>query len=274
MEHDAFLSLRALRKTYQIRHGLFARQAALVALDDVDLSISRGVSYGLVGESGSGKSTLARAIMRLLPLDSGSIQLDGVDLLALKGQALRQMRRRFQMVFQDPYASLNPRMKVGDIVGEGLLIHGIGNATERRTRVRDMLGRVGLGPESMERYPHQFSGGQRQRIGIARALVLQPDLLVCDEPVSALDVSIQAQILLLLQSLRREMNLTLLFISHDLRVIHHMCDEVAVMQAGRIVERGPVDEVYAMPRSDYTRALLAAVMPPTRPQAAHYDKTL
>ncbi|WP_051180735.1 ATP-binding cassette domain-containing protein [Thermithiobacillus tepidarius DSM 3134] len=265
MVSDAFLSLRGLRKCYQVRSGrLGLEKKTLMALDGVDLSIPRGGSCGLVGESGSGKSTLARAVMRLLSLDGGEIRFDGVDLLQLRGSELRRMRRRLQMVFQDPFASLNPRMRVGDIVEEGLVIHRLGNASQRRAAVREMLARVGLGDDALDRYPHQFSGGQRQRIGIARALVLKPDLLVCDEPVSALDVSIQAQILTLLQSLREELNLTLLFISHDLRVVRHMCEQVAVMRSGRIVEQGPVEQVYAHPQSEYTRTLLSAVVPHAR----------
>ncbi|MEK8090689.1 ATP-binding cassette domain-containing protein [Thermithiobacillus plumbiphilus] len=262
MVDKPLLSLRDLRKVYHLSSGFLGmRRQELLALDDVSLDIPRGTAFGLVGESGSGKSTLARAVMRLLPLDGGSIEFDGVDLLRLKGAELRRFRSRIQMVFQDPYASLNPRMRIGDIVGEGLLVHGIGTRASRRTMVCEMLERVGLGADVLNRYPHQFSGGQRQRIGIARALVLKPELLVCDEPVSALDVSIQAQILTLLQNLSREMHLTMLFISHDLRVIRHMCQSMAVMQTGRILEQGPVDRIYAAPQSDYTRALLAAVLP-------------
>lgn len=256
------LRVTGLCKHYNVGGGAMGlHKTRLQALDAVDLSIPRGLAYGLVGESGSGKSTLARAIMRLLPVDAGEIWLDGVDWLALKGEALRSQRQRVQMVFQDPFASLNPRMRVGEIVGEGLLIHRRGDAGQRRDAVVEMLTKVGLGPEALQRYPHQFSGGQRQRIGIARALILKPELLICDEPVSALDVSIQAQILTLLKSLRQEMNLTMLFISHDLRVIRHVCDQVAVMQFGRILERGPVDAVYQQPQSDYTRTLLAAAAP-------------
>jgi len=257
---DAILTARGLSKTYKQRSGRFGFGTTLVkALDDVSLSVPAGKTLAVVGESGSGKSTLARCLLQLQPLDAGEVEFEGRNLAALSGADLRAARRHLQMVFQDPFASLNPRMKVDEIVGEGLVIHGLGNADERRERVLRMLLRVGLGEADMHKYPHQFSGGQRQRIGIARALVLEPRLVVCDEPVSALDVSIQAQILLLLKELQQEMGLSYLFISHDLRVVRHVADEVAVMHRGRVVEHGAVTQLYADPQQEYTRNLLNAI---------------
>ncbi len=260
MNGDIILGARGLSKAYRQRSGRFGFGSSLVkALDDVSLEIARGTTLAVVGESGSGKSTLARCLLQLQPLDAGQVLFEGVDLAALDGARLRAARRHIQMVFQDPFASLNPRMKVGDIVGEGLLIHGMGDAEERRDRVLRMLRRVGLGAADMQKYPHEFSGGQRQRIGIARALVLEPRLVVCDEPVSALDVSIQAQILLLLKELQQEMGLSYLFISHDLRVVRHIADTVAVMYGGRVVEQGAAERIYLDPQQEYTRNLLNAI---------------
>jgi oligopeptide transport system ATP-binding protein len=257
---NIIISAKGLTKTYKQRSGRFGFGATLVkALDDVSVSVKQGATLAVVGESGSGKSTLARCLLQLQPLDAGEVTFDGRNLAALSGKELRSARRHLQMVFQDPFASLNPRMKVGDIVGEGLLIHKIGDAQERREKVVRMLQRVGLGMADMAKYPHEFSGGQRQRIGIARALVLEPKLVVCDEPVSALDVSIQAQILLLLKELQQEMGLSYLFISHDLRVVRHVAEEVAVMYRGRIVEQGKVDQLYADPQHEYTRNLLNSI---------------
>jgi peptide/nickel transport system ATP-binding protein/oligopeptide transport system ATP-binding protein len=259
-ERTAILAARGLSKTYRQRSGRFGFGTTLVkALDDVSLTVKQGATLAVVGESGSGKSTLARCLLQLQPLDAGVVEFEGRNLAALTGAELRASRRHLQMVFQDPFASLNPRMKVGDIVGEGLLIHRLGNAEERRAKVARMLRRVGLGEADMEKYPHEFSGGQRQRIGIARALVLEPRLVVCDEPVSALDVSIQAQILLLLKELQQEMGLSYLFISHDLRVVRHVADEVAVMHRGRVVEQGDVETLYANPQQEYTQNLLNAI---------------
>lgn len=257
---DFILAARGLSKTYKQRSGRFGFGTTLVkALDDVDVSVRQGGTLAVVGESGSGKSTLARCLLQLQPLDAGAVEFEGRDLAALSGAELRATRRHLQMVFQDPFASLNPRMKVGEIVGEGLLIHQLGNADERREKVLRMLQRVGLDAADMGKYPHEFSGGQRQRIGIARALVLEPKVVVCDEPVSALDVSIQAQILLLLKELQQEMGLSYLFISHDLRVVRHVADDVVVMHRGRVVEQGGVEQVYADPQQEYTRNLLNSI---------------
>ena len=260
MRTDIILSASGLIKTYRQRSGRFGFGATIIkALDDVSISVKQGGTLAVVGESGSGKSTLARCLLQLQPLDAGEVLFEGRDLAALSGKELRAVRRNLQMVFQDPFASLNPRMKVGDIVGEGLVIHGLGDAQERRVKAVRMLERVGLAASDMGKYPHEFSGGQRQRIGIARALVLQPKVVVCDEPVSALDVSIQAQILLLLKELQHEMGLSYVFISHDLRVVRHVADEVVVMHRGRVVEQGAVEDLYANPRQEYTQNLLNAI---------------
>lgn len=257
---NVILSAQHLTKTYRQRSGRFGFGHKLVkALDDVSISIKAGSTLAIVGESGSGKSTLARCLLQLLPLDAGTVEFQGKDLATLSGDELRATRRNLQMVFQDPFASLNPRMKVGEIVGEGLLIHGLGNAQERGAKVLQMLERVGLSAADMNKYPHEFSGGQRQRVGIARALVLQPELVICDEPVSALDVSIQAQILLLLKELQREMGLSYLFISHDLRIVRHVADEVAVMHNGKIIEQGGVEAIYSAPQQAYTQNLLNSI---------------
>jgi oligopeptide transport system ATP-binding protein len=265
---DTILSAQGLTKTYKQRSGrLGFGSTTIKALDDVAIAVKQGSTLAVVGESGSGKSTLARCLLQLQPLDAGEVHFEGRNLATLNGGELRSARRRLQMVFQDPFASLNPRMKVGEIVGEGLLIHGLGNAVERRESVARMLQRVGLNASDMQKYPHEFSGGQRQRIGIARALVLEPRLVVCDEPVSALDVSIQAQILLLLKELQQEMGLSYLFISHDLRVVRHMADEIVVMHRGRIVEQGEIAQIYADPQQEYTRKLLNSI--PGQHRLAH-----
>jgi oligopeptide/dipeptide ABC transporter ATP-binding protein len=254
---------RGLRKYFPVRGGLFGRARAWVrAVEDVSLAIRAGETLGLVGESGCGKSTLGRLLLRLIEPSEGDVLFEGRSLLGIAPRELRGLRRHMQIVFQDPYGSLNPRMRVKTIVGEGLLIHGIGTRRERRERVRELLGLVGLAPESEERYPHEFSGGQRQRIGIARALAVGARFVVADEPVSALDVSIQAQILNLLQDLRQRLGLTMLFVSHDLRIIEHVSDRVAVMYLGRIVESGTRAQIYSGARHPYTRALLAAVPVP------------
>lgn len=257
---DDILIARNLVKTYSQRTGRFGFGVTQVkALNDVSLNLGKGSTLAVVGESGSGKSTLARCLLQLQPLDSGEVLFQGQDLSKLAPQALREMRKNLQMVFQDPFASLNPRMRIGAIVGEGLLIHGLGNPAEQQKKVIAMLKRVGLTEADMQKYPHEFSGGQRQRIGIARALVLHPQVVICDEPVSALDVSIQAQILMLLKELQQEMSLSYIFISHDLRVVRHIADEMVVMYHGEVVERGKVSEVYTAPQHAYTRKLLAAI---------------
>ena len=257
---EAVLTANNLVKTYTQRSGKFGFGSTLVkALDNVSINLRAGSTLAVVGESGSGKSTLARCLLQLQPLDSGEVLFAGQDLSRLSGSELRSVRKNLQMVFQDPFASLNPRMRVGEIVGEGLLIHGLGSRAEQLKKVVAMLKRVGLTEADMQKYPHEFSGGQRQRIGIARALVLQPKVVVCDEPVSALDVSIQAQILLLLKELQAEMALSYLFISHDLRVVRHIADDIVVMYQGKVVEQGAVVDIYGQPQHEYTRKLLAAI---------------
>lgn len=254
------LEARHLVKEYKQRSGNFGfGQKAIRALDDVSIALEKGSTLAVVGESGSGKSTLARCLLQLHPFDSGEVLFQGQSLAQLDSKGLRQARKNLQMVFQDPFASLNPRMRVGDIVAEGLLVHGLGSATERLQKVQQMLERVGLQADDVKRYPHQFSGGQRQRIGIARALVLEPEVVVCDEPVSALDVSVQAQILLLLKTLQKEMKLSYIFITHDLRVVRHVADQVVVMNKGKIVEQGDVNAIYQSPQQSYTKELLKAI---------------
>ena len=257
------VEVRDVHKHFPIGSGLFGRGRARVhAVEGVSLAICAGETLGLVGESGCGKSTLGRLMLRLLEPTSGDVLFDGRSLLTLTPRELRAMRRQMQIIFQDPYGSLNPRMRVASIVGEGLDIHRLGTRHERRARVAELLELVGLPPDAAGRYPHEFSGGQRQRIGIARALAVGPRFIVADEAVSALDVSIQAQILNLLQDLQRRLGLTLLFIAHDLRVVEHMSDRVAIMYLGRIVECGPRAEIYRNPRHPYTRTLLSAVPVP------------
>ena len=257
------VEVRDVHKHYPIGGGLFGRARARVhAVEGVSLAIRAGETLGLVGESGCGKSTLGRLMLRLLEPTSGDVLFDGRSLLTLSPRELRAMRRQMQIIFQDPYGSLNPRMRVASIVGEGLAIHRLGTRRERRARVAELLELVGLPPDAGGRYPHEFSGGQRQRIGIARALAVGPRFIVADEAVSALDVSIQAQILNLLQDLQQRLGLTLLFIAHDLRVVEHMSDRVAIMYLGRIVECGPREEIYRNPRHPYTRTLLSAVPVP------------
>ena len=241
------------------REGLFGKPGQLHAVDGVSFEIGRGRTLGLVGESGSGKSTSALAVARLIPAVSGRVRLGGTDLLGLEGEALRDQRRRMQFIFQDPYSSLNPRLRAGAIVREPLDRLGIGTPAERIGRVDELFTEVGLRPEQQRLFPHQFSGGQRQRLGIARALASKPDLVICDEPVSALDVAVQAQILNLLARLQRDLGLTCLFISHDLGVVQHMCDDVAVMYMGRIVEHASRRQLFTSPRHPYTQALLSAV---------------
>ncbi len=239
--------------------GLFGRALTVKAVDGVDLQIFDGETLGLVGESGSGKSTLGRLILRLIEPTAGRVYFAGRDLSQLSSREMRALRRQMQLVFQDPYASLNPRLRIRSIVGEGLEIHRLASGREKEARLRDLLRMVGIAPDALDRYPHEFSGGQRQRIGIARALAVQPRFLVLDEPVSALDVSIQAQIINLLQDLQDSLHLTYLFIAHDLRVVEHISHRVAIMYLGKIVEIAGREELYRAPRHPYTRALLSAI---------------
>jgi oligopeptide/dipeptide ABC transporter ATP-binding protein len=261
---DTLLEVTGLAKHYPVREGLIlARQVGTVrAVDGVSFTVNRGETLALVGESGCGKSTTARLVLRLIEPSAGTINFEGVDVTRSAGAAQRAMRRRMQIVFQDPYASLNPRLTVGDTIAEPMIVHGIGDTASRRKRVEELLGLVGLRPFHAQRYPHEFSGGQRQRIGIARALSVQPDLVVCDEPVSALDVSIQAQVVNLLKDLQRRLGLAYLFIAHDLAVVKHVADRVAVMYLGQIVEMADKADLFATPRHPYTRALLAAIPHP------------
>ncbi len=253
------VELRQLKKHFPVRRTLFGPRESIRAVDGIDLTVQPGETLGVVGESGCGKSTLGRLILRLLEPTSGEVWVGGERLDTLSPKVLARKRRAMQIIFQDPYGSLNPRMRVGSIVGEGLEIHGLARGTEKRRQVIDLLERVGLRADAYERYPHEFSGGQRQRIGIARALAVQPKLIVADEPVSALDVSIQAQIVNLLQDLQEERGLTYVFIAHDLRVVEHISHRVAIMYLGKIVELAESTELYRNPRHPYTRALLSAV---------------
>ncbi|MBA3876570.1 MAG: peptide ABC transporter substrate-binding protein [Anaerolinea sp.] len=259
------LEVRDLRVTFPGRRSVLDRLARRPARDvaavrGVDLAIDRGETLALVGESGSGKTTTARAILRLVEAAAGAVTFDGIDVRTADAETMRHLRERMQIVFQDPYSSLNPRIAVGDALAEVLTVHRIGQrGRDRRERVMALLADVGLGPEIARRYPHELSGGQRQRVGIARALAVDPDLLVLDEPVSALDVSIQAQIINLLEDLQAARGLAYLFVAHDLAVVHHTADRVAVMYLGEIVEQGPIDDVFSDPRHPYTRALLAAI---------------
>ena len=255
------VDVRHLVKTYSRRPTPFHRPVAVRAVDDVSFTIDEGETYGLVGESGSGKTTTGRCMLRLIEPTSGEFLFRDRNVFGLSASDMRAARRDMQMVFQDPYASLNPRMRAGAIVEEGLIIHRIGSAAERQDRVQELFEIVGLDAAQRSRYPHEFSGGQRQRIGLARALALKPSLLVADEPVSALDVSIQAQIINLFMDLQERLNLTLLFIAHDLRLVRHLCSRVAVMYRGRIVELGITADVFRNPAHPYTRALLSAVPP-------------
>ena len=259
------LDVRDLVKHYPVRKGLLRREVARVrAVDGVSFHVAPGETFGLVGESGCGKTTAGRAILRLVEPTSGTVTFEGQDVARLGSSALKALRRDMQIVFQDPYGSLDPRMPVGAIIAEGLVVHGIGTASEREARVREAMRQVGLRPEYARRYPHEFSGGQRQRIGIARALVLRPKLVVCDEPVSALDVSIQSQVLNLLKDIQAEMGLTYVFIAHNLAVVKYVASRVGVMYLGKLVESAPSETLYANPQHPYTKALLSAI-PQARP---------
>jgi oligopeptide transport system ATP-binding protein len=262
--NEVLVQVRGLKKYFPISNGsIFSREVAAVkAVDGLDFDVYRGETLGLVGESGCGKSTTGRTILQLYRATEGTVKFEGEELTTVKGRGLRAIRRQMQIIFQDPYASLNPRMTVGRIIAEPLLVHGIGSDKERMRRVEELLERVGLNPYFTNRYPHEFSGGQRQRIGIARALALNPKFIVCDEPISALDVSIQAQVVNLLQDLQKELGLTYLFIAHDLSMVRHICDRVAVMYLGKIVEMADTEELYTNPLHPYTQALLSAVPVP------------
>jgi ABC-type oligopeptide transport system ATPase subunit len=263
-EVQPILAVSDLRVHFPVRGGVLHRATDLIrAVDGVSFAIAKGQTLGLVGESGCGKTTVGRAVLRLIPATSGRISFEGRDVLAMPGRELRPLRRRMQIVFQDPAGSLNPRMRVESIIAEPLLTHGLARGRdELRHRVETLLVRCGLTAAAADRYPHQFSGGQRQRIGIARALALEPRFIVCDEPTSALDVSIQAQIINLLSDLQAEFGLSYLFISHDMAVVQHICQRIAVMRAGQIVEEGPRDRILGSPHHEYTRSLLAAVPEP------------
>lgn len=256
---DVLLRAREVVKDFPTRRGLGARRhGAVRAVSGVSLDLLRGETLGVVGESGCGKSTLARCLVRLLPLTSGSVEFDGQDISRLSRRQLRPVRREMQLIFQDPYASLNPRRRVGDIVAEPIRVHRLSEGTSPHRRVRELFDVVGLDPSHVDRYPHEFSGGQRQRIGIARALAVNPKLVVADEPVSALDVSIQAQVLGLMEDLQQRLGLTYLFIAHDLGVVYHVSDRIAVMYLGEVVELGPAEPLYATPFHPYTEALLSS----------------
>ena len=272
---DSLLRVDDLVMHFPIYRGVIQRQVgAIRAVDGVSFDIKRGETLGLVGESGCGKSTTGRTILQLYRPTAGSVHFEDVDLVHLKGEALRKMRRKMQMIFQDPYASLNPRMTVADIVGEPLMVHEVATGKEIQERVQHLLELVNLNPSFAGRYPHEFSGGQRQRIGVARALALQPSFIICDEPISALDVSIQAQVVNLLEELQAQFNLTYLFIAHDLSMVRHISDRVAVMYLGVIVELAARDELYSKPLHPYTRALLSAVPIPDPVADAKRERTI
>ncbi len=258
---EVILRVDKLVKHFPIMRGIIVQRqvGAVHAVDGVSFDIYKGETLGLVGESGCGKSTTGRTILQLYRPTSGSVLFDGIDLVKQKGENLRHMRRRMQMIFQDPYASLNPRMTVGEIIGEPLIIHGVAKGKDAQARVEHLLELVGLNPAYTNRYPHEFSGGQRQRIGVARALALEPALIICDEPISALDVSIQAQVVNLLEDLQAQMGLTYLFIAHDLSMVRHISDRVAVMYLGKVVELATRDDLYNHPLHPYSQALLSAV---------------
>ena len=268
-DKKVLLEAKNLRKWFPIKKWFFEKQAYVKAVDDVTLTLYRGETLGIVGESGCGKSTMARSLLRLIEPTDGELIYDGMDLRAMKGKELRKLRSRMQIVFQDPYSSLNPRMKIGEIISEPMIISGMKKTkAECMDRVYELLDMVGLDPSYVDRFPHEFSGGQRQRIVIARALATYPELLICDEPVSALDVSVRAQVLNLLEELQDKLSLTYLFISHDLSVVEHLCDRVAIMYLGQLMELGTVDQIYDNPSHPYTQALLSAI-----PKVGQHDST-
>ena len=275
-DQEALVRVEDLTKHFPITRGIIiSRQVGAVqAVDGVNFDIRKGETLGLVGESGCGKSTTGRTILQLHRATSGKVFYGDTDLTELKGEALRLMRRNMQMIFQDPYASLNPRLTIGNIIAEPLEVHKIGNSKERRERVEELLKLVGLSPYFINRYPHEFSGGQRQRIGVARALALQPDFIVCDEPISALDVSIQAQVVNLLEDLQETFGLTYLFIAHDLSMVRHISNRTAVMYLGKIVELASRDELYAHPLHPYTQALLSAVPIPNPAKESKWQRII
>jgi len=275
-ESETLIRVDKLTKYFPITRGiLFQREVGAVqAVDNVSFDIRRGETLGLVGESGCGKSTTGRTILQLYRPTSGEVFYNETNLTELKGEGLRRMRRNMQMIFQDPYASLNPRLTIGNIIAEPLEVHNIGNGKERREKVQDLLKLVGLSPHFINRYPHEFSGGQRQRIGVARALALQPKFIVCDEPISALDVSIQAQVVNLLEELQQTFGLTYLFIAHDLSMVRHISDRTAVMYLGKIVELATRDELYSHPLHPYTQALLSAVPIPNPAKEARRQRII
>jgi peptide/nickel transport system ATP-binding protein len=271
------LDVRHLSKEFTRGTGVFSRKSTITAVDDVSFSIERGETFGLVGESGSGKTTTGRCILRLIEPTSGEVVFDGRDVLKLSPGELRRARRQMQIVFQDPFSSLNPRMRAGAIVEEPLIIHKEGTRVQRRNRVRELFSLVGLDPDHLRRYPHEFSGGQRQRIGLARALALNPSFVIADEPVSALDVTVQAQVVNLLTELRQRLQLTYLFIAHDLRLVENVCSRVAVMYLGRIVELADTATLFSAPQHPYTKALLSAIPvpdPDARKERIRLDQNL
>jgi len=273
--NEILLHVEDLVMHFPIYRGLIRKQVGAVrAVDGISFEVKRGETLGLVGESGCGKSTTGRTILQLYKPTAGKVLFDGVDLISLRGEKLRQMRRKMQMIFQDPYASLNPRMTVGQIVGEPLMVHNAAAPKEVEARVQHLLELVNLNPSFSNRYPHEFSGGQRQRIGVARALALQPSFIICDEPISALDVSIQAQVVNLLEELQDQFHLTYLFIAHDLSMVRHISDRVAVMYLGVIVELASRDEIYAKPLHPYTQALLSAIPVPDPVAEAKRERTI
>jgi oligopeptide transport system ATP-binding protein len=263
MNNNDLLVVENLKTHFPVKKGLFRKTVGHVkAVDGVSFSIKKGQTLGLVGESGCGKTTTGRTLLRLIPQTDGKVQFDGQDVFAQSPRQMRELRRHMQIIFQDPYGSLNPRMTIGHIIGEALTVHKIAKGKERVDRVKQLLEKVGLSPSYYNRYPHEFSGGQRQRVGIARALALNPSLIICDEPVSALDVSIQSQIVNLLQDLQDEFQLTYLFIAHDLAVVEHISDFVAVMYLGKIVEYATSEQLYKNPKHPYTQSLMAAIPQP------------